>query len=279
MSAPEGLSQADEELLAKLGPEVDITKPSVARVYDYVLGGKNNFEVDRQAVDTVARQFPGAVTLVRHNRDFLRRAVRYLVGECGITQILDIGSGLPTEGNVHEIAHEVNPDVHVVYVDIDPLVLTHARVLLAEDTERVGVVVADARNPETVFSDPTTRKYLDLDKPLGLIMAFFLHNIRDEDDPVAVAHGFTERLPSGSYLVVSNVVDDGEGGHKDLQRAVLEKVGSGFFRTWEQQRPYFDGLELVEPGLVYTNDWRPEENTDRESPWHTFLCAGVARKP
>ena len=279
MSVPENRQQADEELLSLVGPQVDANTPSVARCYDYLLGGKNNFEVDRQVVDAIVEDWPGVVPLAKHNRAFLRRAIRFLVGECGITQILDIGSGLPTEGNVHEIAHEVNPEVQVVYVDIDPLVLAHARALLAEDAERVGVIVADARKPSSIFEDPTVRKYLDLDKPLGLITAGILHHLRDEEDPVGVAQAFKERIPSGSYVVISNVIDDGESGHKDAQRTVMEELGSGFFRTWEQQRPYFDGLELVQPGFVYANDWRPDEDTERESPWHTFLCAGVGRKP
>lgn len=164
-------SRHDEELLTQLGGEVDLTKPSVARMYDYVLGGKNNFEVDRQTIDKIAKTHPGVLALAHHNRAFLRRAVRYLVSECGITQLLDIGSGLPTAGNVHEIAHEITPDVHVVYVDIDPLVLAHARSLLADDAERVGVIVGDARNPDAILDDPTTSKYLDFNKPVGLIMA------------------------------------------------------------------------------------------------------------
>lgn len=275
----ESRQQDDQELLALLSSDIDITKPSMARAYDYLLGGKNNFEVDRQVADRIIRDFPGVVALGKHNRAFIRRVIPYLVGECGITQLLDIGSGLPTAGNVHEIAHEVNPETRVVYVDIDPLVLTHARALLAEDTERVGVIVADARNPASIFDDPTTQKYIDFDKPLGLIMTLLLHNIKDEDDPVGITRVIKDRLPSGSYMALCNLIDDGESGHKEAERTVLENMGTGFFRTWEQHREYFEGLEFVEPGLVYVNDWRPDEDTVKDSAWHTFLAAGVARKP
>ena len=259
--------------------EIDPTKPSIARAYDYVLGGKNNFEADRKLVDSLIQKWPGVVDIARHNRAFLRRAVRFLVGEAGIRQILDIGSGLPTQGNVHEIAHEIDPSVRVVYVDIDPLVLAHSRALLGDAASRVAVVVADARDPEKIINDPTTQRLIDVDQPLAVIMGYLLHHIPDEDDPWAITKTFIERMVSGSYLVISCLVDDQEPGHKALERIAMQEVGSGFFRTWEQQKRFFEGLEMVEPGLVYLNDWRPDAKTERESRWHTFLCAGVGRKP
>lgn len=280
MTGPENpLANAENAPSPDAPPEIDTSVPSVARGYDYALGGKNNFEADRRAADALVEAFPGSAILPFHNRAFLRRGVRFLVGEAGIKQILDIGSGLPTQGNVHEIAHEIDPSVRVVYVDIDPLVLAHARSLLAEDTETVGVVVADATDPESILNDPVTNQYLDLDKPVAVLMSGLLHHIPDEKDPVGIVNTFKSRIVSGSYVLISNFLDDDDPRAKEAERAITGNFGTGRFRTWEEQRPFFDGLELVEPGFVYANDWRPDKDTERDSVWHTFYCGGIGRKP
>jgi hypothetical protein len=200
------------------------------------------------------------------------------VGEAGISRIIDVGSGLPTVGNVHEVAHRIDPAVRVVYVDIDPIVLAHARALLASNDTTI-VIQADAADPRSILDDPKTREFIDFDKPLAVLMSGILHHLPDDKDPVGVARAFTEAIPSGSYLLASNFLDDDDPRAGEAESSITANFGTGRFRTWEEQRPFFDGLELVEPGLVYANDWRPDQHTETGSPWHTFYCAAVGRKP
>jgi hypothetical protein len=268
----------DEREPRERPPEIDTSVPSVARGYDYALGGKNNFEIDRVAADALTAVFPGAVVLARHNRALLQRVVRYLVGEAGIRQIIDVGSGLPTVGNVHEVAHQIDPTVRVVYVDIDPIVLAHGRALLASN-DTTTVIQADAADPQSILDDPKTRELIDLDKPFAVLMSGILHHLPDEKDPIGVTRAFREAMPSGSYLLASNFLDDDDPRAKEAERGITGNFGTGRFRTWEEQRQFFDGLELVEPGMVYANDWHPDDHTEKDSPWHTFYCAGVGRKP
>jgi hypothetical protein len=257
---------------------VDVTKASIARVYDYVLGGKDNFAVDRKAAAAFTRVLPDAPLIARDNRAFVRRAVRYLVGEAGIRQIIDIGSGLPTAGNVHEIAHEVNPSTRVVYVDIDPVVLAHARALLA-DNDTTVVITADLREPGSIFDHPTTRSYIDDREPFAVLATGILHHLSDAAHPERSAAAIRDRLPSGGYLVISNFVDPGEPRARALERAFLEGgLGTGRFRTREEQIVYFDGLDLVDPGFVFANDWRPDADMPPNSPVRTLCIGGVARR-
>lgn len=259
-------------------PEVDLSVPSIARVYDYVLGGKEHFEIDRQVSAALFAAVPETSQLALDNRNHLRRAVRWLVGEAGITQILDLGSGLPTEGNVHEIAHAVDPDVHVVYVDIDPLVLAHGRALLA-DENTTTVITADVRDPDAIFDSAAVRALIDTDRPFAVIAASIFHHLADDEDPYGLAAAITSRLSPGSYFLISNFLDDDEPRAQQLQTAFLEGgLGTGRFRTWDEQQRLFDGLEMVEPGLVYANDWRPDTKTPTDSPTHTLYAAGIGRK-
>jgi len=259
-------------------PEVDLNVPSIARVYDYVLGGKEHFEIDRQVSAALFAAVPETSQLAHDNRDHLRRAVRFLVADAGITQILDLGSGLPTEGNVHEIAHATNPAVHVVYVDIDPLVLAHGRALLS-DEDTTTVITADVRDPDAIFSHAAVRELLDLSKPFAVIAASIFHHLADDEDPYGLADKIKARLSPGSYFLASNFLDDDEPRAKELQTAFLEGgLGTGRFRTWDEQQRLFDGLEMVEPGLVYANDWRPDGQTLTDSPTHTLYAAGIGRK-
>ncbi len=258
--------------------EVDTSKPSIARVYDYVLGGKDNFAVDRAAAQAFLRVVPETALMARDNRSFLRRAVRFLVGEAGIRQIIDIGSGLPTKGNVHEIAHQVDPATRVVYVDIDPIVLSHCRALLG-DNDTSTVITADLRDPNTIFDHPTTRGYIDDSEPLAVLVSGILHHLHDDEDPVGVSAAITARLPAGSYLVATNFTDSGERRARDLERAFIEGgLGTGRFRTLDEQLRYFDGLELVDPGLVPVNDWRRDADTASDSPVHHLYSGGIGKK-
>jgi hypothetical protein len=258
-------------------PDVDLGTPSIARLYDYVLGGKEHFEVDRRAADALYQAVPETSQLAKDNRNHLRRAVQWLVREAGIRQIVDLGSGLPTVGNVHELAQAVDPDVHVVYVDNDPLVLAHGRALLSDETSTT-VITADVREPETIFADPRTAELIDLRRPFAVIAASILHHL-DDDEAYDVAARIRAQLHPGCYVLISNFLDDDEPRAKELERAFLEGgLGTGRFRTWAEQRRFYEGLEMVEPGLVYANDWRPDDLTPTESRVHTLYAAGVARK-
>lgn len=260
-------------------PDVDLTRPSIARVYDYVLGGKDNFAVDRAACEGFLRLVPESKQIALDNRATLRRAVRYLVREAGIRQIIDIGSGLPTVGNVHEIAHAVDPSIRVVYVDKDPVVLAHGRALLA-DNDNTAVITADLLQQESIFEHPVTRSYIDAGEPYAILISAILHHLTDAQEPEGVAAGLRERLPSGGYLLVTNFYDNGDPRARILERSLLESgVTPGRFRTYAEQIRYFDGLELVEPGLVCANDWRPDPDTLKDSPTHDLYCAGLGRKP
>jgi hypothetical protein len=261
-------------------PDIDLSKPSVARVYDYLLGGHNNFEIDRAAADALnAKYNDGATEVCVTNRRVLQRAVRYLAAEAGIRQFLDIGSGLPTQQNVHETAHQVDPTARVVYVDKDPVVLAHGRALLA-DNNTTEVAWADATDPDSILDAPETRRLIDLDKPFAVIMAFLLHHLTDEQNPAGVTQRLIERMPSGSYLFTVNLLsEDHPRAGSELQADVVSRVGSGYMRTWDQIRRYYDGLEWVEPGLVYANDWRPTDPTQSDGLWATVLAAGLGKKP
>ena len=259
-------------------PEIDLSKPSIARVYDYVLGGKAHFEIDRRAANAFINIVPEAPLIARDNRNFLRRAVRHLVGEAGIRQIIDIGSGLPTAGNVHELAQAIDPSVRVVYVDKDPIVLTHARALLGEN-ETTTVITADLLDADAVLDDPATRELIDLDQPYAIIVAGIIHHLSDAQDPAGIVAALKARLPVGGYLLLTHFLDDDEPRARELERAFIEGgLGTGRFRTWPELREYFAGLEMVEPGLVYANEWHPDELTPADSPVHTLYAGGVGRR-
>lgn len=258
---------------------VDITRASIARVYNYVLGGKDNFEIDRTAAHAFMRVLPEAPQIARDNRAFVRRSVRYLVGEASVRQIIDIGSGLPTEGNVHEIAQEVNPNTRVVYVDKDPIVLAHGRALLV-DNDNSTVITGDVRHPESIFDNPTISKYIDRGEPCAVLISGLLQHVSDDEDPWAIAATIRDWLPSGSYLMIANFLDSGEPRARATERAFLEGgLGTGRFRTLDEQVGFFTGLEMIDPGLVPANEWRPDLDTPTDSPVHNLYVGGVGRKP
>ncbi|MFI6824149.1 SAM-dependent methyltransferase [Micromonospora sp. NPDC050187] len=264
---------------------VDTTRPSIARIYDYYLGGKDNFAVDRQAAQMALQVTPDGPEAARACRTFLRRAVRYLAAEAGIRQFLDLGSGLPSQGNVHEIAHQVDRTARVVYVDNDPMALAHGRVLLA-DARTTTVVGGDIRQPEELLAHPEVRKLIDFDQPVGLLLLAILHHLHDNDDPGAIARRLTAALPAGSYLAISHFHDPGEAQPEVSRRArAVEKVfnetlGTGRWRTRQEITGFFGGLELLPPGLVPLADWRPDgDGGSRQTDTYHTILGGVARKP
>ncbi|TMR93776.1 SAM-dependent methyltransferase [Nonomuraea basaltis] len=263
---------------------IDTTKPSVSRVYDYMLGGKDNYAIDREVAAMALKIAPDAPEAAQANREFLRRSVRYLAGEAGIRQFLDIGSGLPTQGNVHEIAQSVAPGAKVVYVDNDPIVLVHGRALLAVDASTT-VIEADAREPEKIIDDPKTRSLIDFSRPVGLLLFGLLHHLSDDEDPGGILARLVAPLAPGSHVVISHFHNPGEALPEVSQQARTaeklfnEHLGTGRWRARAELLAYFDGLELLEPGLVPLPEWRPD-GEDEATPgitYHTFV-GGVARK-
>jgi hypothetical protein len=259
--------------------QFDASRPHVARVYDYLLGGKDNFAADRALGDQMIASLPAVQVGVRAQRDVLGRVVRYLVGEAGLQQLLDIGSGLPTAENVHEIAQDVEPSTRVLYLDHDPIVLSHAKALLADD-KATFVADGDLRDPAGILAHPDVRKHLDWDEPIGLLMCGILHYILDEENPAGIVATLYEALPPGSYVFIHHLLQLDDPASATLQEQMRKGVGRAQFRTLEQVRVLFDGLELVEPGLVLVPDWRPEPGTPdvRHHPVLQMACAGVARK-
>lgn len=258
----------------------------MARVYDFFLGGKDNFEADRKVAEHALRITPDGPAAGQANRAFLRRVIRFLVSEAGIDQFLDIGSGLPTQGNVHEVATEQNPKAQVVYVDNDPIVLSHGRALLAAEGTAT-VIQADIREPEAILNHPDVRRFLDFDRPIGLLLFAILHHLGDDEDPKAVAAALIDALPSGSYVAISHFRDPGErdpeGSRKarEVERVFNESLGTGRWRTDEEILSFADGLTVLEPGLVPLAEWRPEPDapaTVQTDTYHTFVGL-LARKP
>jgi S-adenosyl methyltransferase len=263
-------------------PEIDITKPHPARMYDYFLGGKDNFAADRATAAQVLDSWGSVRTGVRENRAFLGRAVRYLAEEAGITQFLDIGTGLPSANNVHEVAQAANPKARVVYADNDPIVLAHARALLASGPHGVTAYLdADIRDADAILSDPVTRDTLDFTEPIALILVAVLHFLPDEDEPQRIVQTLTGALPPGSYLVASHATaEHNPEGLSGAGRAYSEGGMRGAIRTSEEFGDLaFTGLNLVDPGVVLVSEWRPEADAIRPLPSEVNTYGGVARKP
>ena len=264
--------------------DIDITRPNGARVYDYLIGGKDNFSADREFASKILQCAPKAPFSALANREFLRRAVRFLAAEEGITQFIDLGSGLPTQGNVSEVAHEINRDAHVVYVDNDPMVYIHSKALLS-DAARVEIVNADIRDPAEILTHPTVLSLIDFGKPVGLLMLAILHHIEDDDDPGWIAARFRKAMPAGSYLAISSFRMPGDDAPW-LQAVTVENeeiatpgFGAARFREKEEIRGWFGDWELVPPGLGPIADWRPDERTrtERDETYYSFY-GGIARK-
>ena len=254
-------------------PKLDDTVPQTARIWNYWLGGKDNFEVDRQVGDQIRQAFPQIVENARASRAFLVRAVTFVTSEGGIRQFLDVGTGLPTADNTHEIAQRVAPESRIVYVDFDPLVLVHARALLTSTPQGVtDYVDADGRDSATVLA--AAQRTLDLDRPIGLIMSGILGHVTDDDQATTMVREYVAALPSGSYFIALDGSHSVE--HSEAERIWNEQANPPYLlRSPEQFARFFDGLELVEPGVVSAPLWRP--TGDNPSPLD--VVCGVARKP
>ncbi|WP_086665599.1 SAM-dependent methyltransferase [Lentzea kentuckyensis] len=243
--------------------DIDLERPSVARVYDYLLGGAHNFAVDRAVAQKTLEMMPAVRTGALQHRAFLRRAVRYLLDR-GVRQFLDLGSGIPTVGNVHEIAHGVDPASRIVYVDLDPVAVAHSRSLL-EGNERVGVLQADVRDPVTVFAAPEVNNLLDFDEPIAVLMIAVLHFVSDDEDPPGILAGYRDRLAPGSFLALSHAgFEPGEETPEiRAARSVYERsVTRTTFRNSAELAKLFDGFDLVEPGVVRLPAWHAEAPDD-----------------
>ena len=260
--------------------EINTGAPQSARVYDYWLGGKDNFPADRALGDAIAEQVPTIRTMVRGQRAFLRRTVRWLAADAGIRQFLDIGTGIPTAGNVHELAQEIAPEARVLYVDNDPIVLAHSRALVpGTHSGTVEFILADLRQPEAILADPAVARTLDLTRPVGLVLVGIMHHLRDADDPHRIVATLVDALTSGSYLVLSQSTPDFDPEAMAGLAAVSERGGiPNVPRSLADTESFFAGLGLVEPGLVPMAAWRPDPGSDQD-PASVYAYGGVARKP
>ena len=266
----------------RAGLEIDTTKPHPARMYDYFLGGKNNFAVDRETAEKALQSWGTVRTAARENRAFLGRAVRFLVAEAGIRQFLDIGTGLPSANNVHEVAQGLVPSCRVVYVDNDPIVLAHARALLTSSPEgKTAYIHADLREPEKILDDPVTRATLDFSQPVGLMLVAVLHFVPDEAQPRRIVDTLLDALPHGSYIVATHVTAEHDPDTlAGAGRAYQERGLAGQIRSADEFAELaFRGLEMVEPGLTLVSEWRPRGTGPRPMPSEVNAYGGVARKP
>jgi O-methyltransferase involved in polyketide biosynthesis len=256
---------------------LDISVPHLARVYNYWLGGKDNFAADRAVADQVIVSYPDVVFGVRAQRMFLRQAVRYLVAEAGIRQFLDIGTGLPSADNTHEVAQREAPESRIVYVDNDPIVLSHARALLTTSPEGATEYIdADLRDPEWILSEAAN--LLDFSKPAAIVLLGILHSIPDKDDPYGIVARLLAAVPSGSYLVISHVANDVDDQATRTMRDYNQGPSDPVIpRSHAEVSAFLDGLDLVEPGLVQIHRWRPTSDPDRDRDVPNY--AAVGRKP
>ncbi|GEL20771.1 SAM-dependent methyltransferase [Pseudonocardia asaccharolytica] len=262
---------------------IDPTKPSIARVYDASLGGKDNYEVDRQVWEQIKAAAPNQGAVSQMNRRWLVRVVRYLAEEVGIDQFLDLGSGLPTVENTHQVAQYHNPEARVVYVDIDPICNAHGRALL-EENEYTHFVEADFTQPATVLEAPDVTRWLDFDRPMVLMQCGTLHHVPDEDDPAGLMRPYLDALPAGSFVAITHFWDPGEENAelhafaRNLEAGLMH-LGSGWFRHRSEIAAMFGDLEMLPPGLTELEEWWPAGPPARElHPEQHLILGGVGRK-
>lgn len=259
--------------------EIDTSKPHPARMYDAYLGGKDNYPVDREAVRQILGAWPEVRLMARANRAFLQRAVRFLAGE-GIRQFIDIGTGIPSSGNVHEVARLAAPDARVVYVDNDPIVHVHANALLAGNGA-TAVLLADLRDPETILANPELRARIDFSQPVGLLLIAILHFITNAERPDEIVAKLRDALPDGSFLALSHATADFHppGTADDAAAAYRNAAAPLVLRTHPEIAAYFDSFELLEPGLVQAPLWHPDDKAPRAAELHKIgIYAGVGHK-
>jgi hypothetical protein len=258
---------------------IDIERPSGSRIYDYWLGGTHNFAVDREVARAVTEAVPDTPLIMQANRGFLHRAVRFLVAS-GIRQFLDIGSGIPTLGNVHEVVQKGAPDGHVVYVDHDPVAVAHSRHILA-DSATVAVIQEDLRRPDAILVHAETKRLIDFDRPVALMINAVLHFVADEQDPYGIVARLRDALAPGSYLVLSHGTADAmppEASERWIE--LFQRTPTPARpRTRAEVQPFFDGFELLAPGLVWAPQWRPEHPDEvGEHPERSATYVGVGRR-
>ncbi|MET7473630.1 SAM-dependent methyltransferase [Streptomyces sp. NPDC005648] len=258
---------------------IDISVPSVSRIYDFYLGGSHNFEVDREAARKAMEFMPGLPKIMQANRAFMRRAVRYAAGE-GITQFLDVGSGIPTFGNVHEVAQSASPGARVVYVDHDPVAVAHSQAVL-EGNEDAGVAAADLRKPREILDSDEVRRLIDLNRPVALLLVAILHFVEDADDPYEAVARLRDELAPGSLLILTHASYEGiplpperAAGTVDVYKDIRNPL---IMRSRDEIARFFEGYDMVEPGLVPMPHWRPDTAPQDEDPYAFSGFAGVGR--
>ena len=259
-------------------PGFDTSTPNMARMYDYALGGKDNFAADREAVEKLFSLSPENRDVPRANRRFLSRAVRF-VAEQGIRQFLDLGTGLPSQGHVHEVVGEIAPDARVVYVDYDPVVVNHANALLV-DSDSVTVVQADIRDPQGILTHPVVTRLIDFSQPVAVLFVAVLHGIPDRDDPAGIVHAFAKHVSPGSYLILSHLTSAGHSPELVAQKEEIFARSNAplSYRGRDEIARMFEGFDLIEPGLTAVTRWRGAElnrNLDAAGQW---WLGGVGRK-
>ncbi|WP_326687588.1 MULTISPECIES: SAM-dependent methyltransferase [unclassified Streptomyces] len=260
---------------------IDTSRPHGARIYDYLLGGKTYFDVDVQAGEDLLKVLPTARSVTRTNRDFMARVTRTLAAEYGVRQFLDIGTGIPTEPNLHQVAQRVAPECRVVYTDNDPIVLEHARALMRGDAQgRTAYLPADVRDPDRILRSEAVRRVLDFERPVALSLLALLHFLPDGDGPYEIVTRLRDALPPGSFLVLSHCTADfapeamAEGVRIYHERGMHTQV-----RTEAEIRRFFGDAAFLEPGLVMPHQWRPDPDTEVLTPAESSFYAGVARTP
>ncbi|WP_405771370.1 SAM-dependent methyltransferase [Streptomyces sp. NBC_00080] len=267
------------------GSSIDPAKPSIARVYDYLLGGKDNYAVDREIGDVFKRDLPGSVAIAFANRAALTRAVREIATTTGIRQFIDLGSGLPTADNVHQVAQRHAPESRVVYVDIDLQALAHGRALL-ENNDRTRVVAADVRDPEGIRTHPDTLEIIDFTRPVAVILSAILHHVNDDEDPAGIVRYWRDHVPAGSHFFVSHFRSGDNPETAQAEKVLQQTFGRGRWRTDVEIASLLDGLEILDPGIVPASLWRPDDTASpwdsgerRElTVWERLIAAGLALK-
>ena len=253
--------------------------PSAARVYDYLLGGKDNYPADRTVAESMIAQLPNVRLAVQWNRAFLRRVVRYLVNEAGIRQIIDIGAGLPTVRNTHEIALDANPAARVVYVDHDPVVLAHARAML-QGVPNTAIIEQDLLEPDKILADPAVERLIDFSEPAALLFLSILHFVADKDDPAGLIARLTDPFPAGTHVAISHATPDTVPAVSGAERVFDHATEKAHARTRAEVLRLVAGLEIVEPGLTWPPEWRPDPGeVVPANAAEAYYCVVVARKP
>jgi hypothetical protein len=253
--------------------------PSAARIYDYLLGGKDNYPADRAVAESMIGQLPNVRLAVQWNRAFLRRVVRYLIVEAGIRQIIDIGAGLPTADNTHEVVLEASPEAKVVYVDHDPVVLAHARDML-HNVPNTAIIDQDLLKPDEILADPLLRSLVDFDQPVAFLFLSVLHFVAEENDPAGLIARLLARFPAGSHVAISHATPDEIPQVHDVERVFDEATERAHVRTRAEVLDLVTGLDVVEPGLTWPPQWRPDPGDEvPANVAESYYCVVVARKP